>query len=199
MLPYHNTKTMERRCTGNGVCLLQYGNHDYYRSYDCSHQCKLISCPNCEICYTQNPKWVQDCHNGRCFNCDLTFGKNLEKSNILLECPVCLETKTLYLLDCNHQLCATCMQKIYFPGITKEHKLYEINEYTPSQYYGTDEADTDDNEESEEENFIQELLEELNEDNHEINIERYHYERKCPYAEKNILHLGIQKTSYRGR
>lgn len=166
----------ENKCFGDGTCLLQCDNlEDYYRSYHCPHECRLIACPNYEICSCQIPEWLYNCHNGRCYSCNLTFGKNLEKNKDLSECPVCLENEALYSLDCNHQLCAMCMQKIYLPNIIKEHKLYEISEYIPLVYNETEE-NMYDNQEPEDE-----------ESNHGTNVENYNYERKCPLCRKKYI------------
>ena len=130
----------ENKCLG--CCVAQYGNDgkDYRKIQECSSgECIPVKCPNYEICRRIDPMMYQKCWGGRCLTCDMTFGRNLIKDNQESECPVCFDTKILYLLDCNHKFCSSCINKIYLDSIAP-NKYYDNTVLTNNQ----EEDDTND-------------------------------------------------------
>jgi len=144
---YHMVKTQKNECQGQ--CISQCGRGNYMRVEDCEFKCKPYKCPNYEICGTQTPLALQSCWGGRCLDCEMMFGNNLQQSNFKKECMVCLENKFLYKLDCPHQLCASCFRKIYLKKKEyHQNKFYESELDVPEFESGSE----DENNSSEDEN-----------------------------------------------
>ena len=119
---------MENQCNGRGFCLKQTLTNDedgveiYHKHYDCQYNCEPIKCPNFKVCNTLNPQCILDCHNGRCYQCNMLFG-NWNKSggcgnlNFIdnIECPICFENKEgVCMPRCDHYICIDCFKRIYF-------------------------------------------------------------------------------------
>jgi hypothetical protein len=107
-------------CTGIGECLNQC-DCECYEICICEHRthygycpstcCMPINCRNFIHCNKKLPKWVLNCHNGMCTNCAIQMGKH-NTSDIIEDCPVCLENKKMIILKCNHKMCNDCWYHI---------------------------------------------------------------------------------------
>jgi hypothetical protein len=97
-----------------------------------------IKCKNYELCDTVLPNWWVQCKGKYlCTNCDMHFGKILEKSDNI-ECPICFENKRgISLPKCNHYICIDCLKRCYhgdesgepiFPYPDIEDKYFEDTE-----------------------------------------------------------------------
>jgi hypothetical protein len=75
-------------------------------------------CPNYLLCESRAPKWVFDCHKGRCVNCNILFGSNLQFNHYdkLTECPICLEDKKIFVKypSCTHDVCLSCFKRMFW-------------------------------------------------------------------------------------
>ena len=70
--------------------------------------------------FQYNPQWVSNCHNG--MNCAVQLGRH-KTTDIIDDCPVCLENKTIIILKCNHKVCNNCWFTITKKGFgNDEHK-----------------------------------------------------------------------------
>jgi hypothetical protein len=115
-------------CNGNGECLEQCWCSCYNEETDeydeictCGHRehkgncpsacCIPVECRNYKYCNVKQAQWVSDCHNGMCLNCAVQLGPH-ETTNIIENCPVCLENKNIIILKCNHKICSDCWYKI---------------------------------------------------------------------------------------
>ncbi len=84
-------------------------------------KCEIIKCPNYEVCSSDFPKCIGNCHQNRCINCDIIFG-NIdlvfsEQSNM---CDICyISNQQVKLPDCSHYTCIECFKQIYFFDETK--------------------------------------------------------------------------------
>lgn len=109
-------------CDGNGNCLRQLNENEYYADPDvkCEYNCKSFECSNYILCKTTNPKWLLDCHGGLCLHCDMMFGKWCDGKGILniinnVECPICYELTTcLSQPKCDHYICISCFKRCYY-------------------------------------------------------------------------------------
>ena len=93
-----------------GQCISHLGNNIYEtkcRKFACR---RLFQCPNYDVCKKSLPLILLSAYRGRCFDCDLFFGKNLEKKN-KGEFPIFLEDKDLLSIYCVHSFCASCIRK----------------------------------------------------------------------------------------
>lgn len=105
-------------CSGRGCCFEQTGSgpsgyDDNHRYLDCDKGCTLQKCPNFEYCGEILPQWVIDCHHGRCFNCNLTFNKDLTFIDNI-ECPICLDVKRgVQRVNCLHYSCIECFKESF--------------------------------------------------------------------------------------
>lgn len=106
---------MTSTCSGDGSCLDPNVNNK--RLFTCSHNCRHIKCPNYLLCGVIAPQWVYNCHNGRCGNCNISFGKDLTFKQSQEECGICLENKSSFvqLPACNHFICVECFRECYWP------------------------------------------------------------------------------------
>lgn len=85
---------------------------DIYCQTDCSYKCRLIECHNFKLCGRKAPEWVNDTHNGMCFECAISVGK-IKFNNEKAECPICMETKDMITLCCDiHKVCLECWGQI---------------------------------------------------------------------------------------
>lgn len=125
---YSRLETNEEfnECDGGGSCFTRIKLGPYTKKYNCIHKCKLIKCPNFDICQHERPQHILNIHSGRCFDCNIHWGINLEKKIVNLsssvdldnpsECQLCMRTYP-YLYkqpQCEHCLCAICLRKIHF-------------------------------------------------------------------------------------
>jgi len=115
-------------CNGNGRCLIQCDcecydekTYEYHETCLCGHRnhngfcpstcCEPFKCRNYKYCESIMPKWVGICHNGMCINCAIQMGKH-NVSDIVEDCCVCLDSKYMLILNCNHKICNDCWYKI---------------------------------------------------------------------------------------
>lgn len=119
--------TAVRKCPGNGYCLSQQTVDTYYRPASCSHMCSPIPCPNWNLCQRALPQQVLDCYQGRCFQCDLTFGRNLvieHPAPFDFECPICMHSNVSTRVqwpDCIHWYCQECFYRLWFDNTWQTH------------------------------------------------------------------------------
>lgn len=127
----------------NGECLHQAGPEGiYYRDPEskCTENCVPIACPNFAFCGSVYPDVVGDCCDGRCGNCDMIFGRNLDiHKNANFVCQLCKEQKPISvnvpIRDINVDLCVKCARW------TKWNKDAFENappEYDPDTFNGKD-------------------------------------------------------------
>jgi len=107
----------------NEVCVCGHREHNGYCPSNC---CNPVECRNYKFCNIKQPKWVSNCHNGMCMNCDIQMGKH-KYTNQIEECCVCLENKIMITLKCNHTVCNDCWYKITKKGFGDD----EPEEYNP--------------------------------------------------------------------
>jgi len=97
-----------------------------------------IRCKNYELCGTVLPNWWVQCKGKYlCTNCDMHFGKILEKSDNV-DCPICFENKRGFSLPkCSHCICMDCLKRCYhgdesgepvFPYPDIENEYFEDTE-----------------------------------------------------------------------
>ena len=130
-------------CKGNGECLRQCycecfneDTYEYYETCTCGHRehegncpsncCSPVECKNYSFCKIKQPKWVSNCHNGMCMNCAVQFGRH-KTTDIIEDCPVCLENKNIIILHCNHKICYECWYMITKNGFGDD----DPEEYKP--------------------------------------------------------------------
>ena len=118
-----------QNCNGDGRCLGQANDKDYYKLFNCNHNCQLIECPNYKMCNTKRPECILDSHGGRCLHCNMLFGKNLEFIQEKDECDVCSEEKLEFVKmpNCTHKLCPECFYSNNYPHVPhrEENKILE--------------------------------------------------------------------------
>lgn len=115
-------------CSGDGLCLSQcecvcynVETEEYNEICNCGHRehdgycptncCNPVECRNYKYCQRIHPKWLSLCHKGLCINCAVQMGKHtytLEEK----DCCVCLESKRMLVLQCNHEVCNDCWYNI---------------------------------------------------------------------------------------
>lgn len=143
---------MDLQCKGDGYCdVYEQVDHDEgyvpngpddwcgYRRRDgtewcrCTREMCLPPCPNWFVCGNKEyPKWVLGVNCGRCRNCDVCIGRNLEKIENLngWECPVCLECSEVAVIfpDCpsKHKFCIGCTQNLLWGQLTDDEELGSI-------------------------------------------------------------------------
>ena len=111
-------------------------------------RCELTRCPNFAMCQTFGKRWFFNCHDGRCLDCNMTFGRDLEVREapaddaeaeeqqcgtcVARTCPckararalpagVCYESHASHRMpQCAHWLCGSCMDRI------REHRSGEL-------------------------------------------------------------------------
>jgi len=115
-------------CSGNGECLQQCEckcidkeTYEYYEICVCGHRihkgycpsncCLPIECRNYKFCKIIQPEWLSNCHNGMCMNCAVQLGRH-KTTDIIDYCPVCLESKNMIVLNCEHHICNECWYMI---------------------------------------------------------------------------------------
>jgi hypothetical protein len=118
-------------CDGTGQCLVRTGYGNTYESSDCQHNCQPLECPNYKLCKQRFPKWVGDCCQNRCVNCDIIWGdRNLVFLSVTEDCPVCLEFKSEHIKfpNCEHSVCISCFKKLNYSYDSKEEEEEEGEE-----------------------------------------------------------------------
>jgi len=102
------------------VCTINYADNinNFIRDHNHCEQdidLKLELCPNFKACNQFLKKIHKDYYNGRCLDCDITFGKNLEFVNENNECPICLDNKIncVRMPNCTHIVCLQCFKKCF--------------------------------------------------------------------------------------
>jgi hypothetical protein len=115
---------VEGICNQDGYCDVyeqtEYGNRRRRNTQWCSCTASMciISCPNFLVCGRRDPKWVHDCHSGRCVNCNILLGKNLTfLTGTMTECIICMNPSPETLVEwptCQHAYCIECTQKMHF-------------------------------------------------------------------------------------
>lgn len=112
-----NTKHI---CNGDGSCLTQTTDCNTYgknQDFTCVHNCQPAECPNFAVCGDKSPKWYYRCHDGRCWSCNLTFGKNLTFPEEPRECPICFDTaQSIIQPNCTHSVCVECFKRTRVTG-----------------------------------------------------------------------------------
>lgn len=117
-------------CKGEGICLLQT-DEGYRRWKPCQHNCQLVKCPNFALCSTLYPLWLLRAHQGMCYSCNITFGRNLLPATSKDTCPLCLHSLSEWKLpSCEHEMCTQCVHSIYF-GSWKLKSPDKFEEYDP--------------------------------------------------------------------
>lgn len=149
----------------NGQCLRQAGPENiYYRDSKstCTNNCLPVSCPNYTLCGNVYPAIYNECWRGRCVNCDIIFGCNLEffkEANF--ECCICMEKKSISVKmpSCSHKFCTICFGRIHgwHSKYLKDNYKFDVNEYlwTEEQlheYYDNLDSNDDDYEETSSDN-----------------------------------------------
>jgi DNA-directed RNA polymerase subunit RPC12/RpoP len=92
----------------------------------CTKEMCISSCPNSLLCReTEIPKIFLQ--RGRCTNCDVIFGKNLEMitSDQKYECPICMEDSENWVMwpgcPSEHKYCLDCSKTLHYgpqkPGV----------------------------------------------------------------------------------
>ena len=90
---------------------------------------KLELCPNFSVC-NQFLKVVQlEGFDGRCLDCDIVFGRNLEFETVLRECPICLgdNIDNVKMPNCCHSLCKNCFQELFRRGASDDTTSQQQN------------------------------------------------------------------------
>jgi hypothetical protein len=111
-------------CDGTGECLTQICENEHESLFMCPYNCQPIECPNYKLCKSKFPKWVGDCHQNRCTNCDIFWGnKDLVFLTATENCPVCLEFKEEHIQfpNCTHSVCISCFGELNFFSEEKYH------------------------------------------------------------------------------
>jgi len=103
----------------NQVCVCGHRLHNGYCPSNC---CIPIECRNYKYCNIKQPKWVSNCHNGMCINCAVQMGRH-KTTDIIDDCPVCLENKIMIILKCNHKICNNCWYNITKLGLVTKMKM----------------------------------------------------------------------------
>lgn len=137
-------------CKGDGMCLQQDDHPNKYTKnpdYVCSFNCQPVKCPNFLVCGNDDPQCILWCHAGRCYHCDLMFGKWCDSSNKgnlifidnLEECCICLDNNKVGVSQpkCEHYICVDCFKECYFAECDIESP--------PFPYDGSIEDEYDDN------------------------------------------------------
>ena len=107
----------EKKC-----CLLAY-----YNKEEANYKCQLYKCRNFIKCNEMIPMCVLKSENNLCIDCNVMMGKHTV-SDIEKECPVCLTTKAMLILKCNHNICNNCWYSITVIGYDSDN---EDNIYNP--------------------------------------------------------------------
>lgn len=115
------------KCNGIGECLRQTDDKNEYEKWDkitCDYNCQPIKCPNYLLCNNIGPQWYLYCHDNRCCDCDIRFGKWNNKNNKgnlifmdnLEECCICYENNRIGVSQprCDHFICINCFKKCYY-------------------------------------------------------------------------------------
>jgi hypothetical protein len=115
-----------RECPGNKEC---WSQDNFAR---CGHGCEPVRCPNYVLCSHQDDGMIIAL-KGRCLNCDVTFGENLDvlsPSDGAEDCPICMDEKAaIKLPQCSHRFCGNCVRILYWG---KE----DSDGYTPPHLHG---------------------------------------------------------------
>lgn len=94
----------------DGGCL--FGGEDC-GGYDGS-KCGCVRCPNFEYCGVWLPPRLRAIFNGRCGNCEASFGRDLVFRDGGDECPICLDGDNGRMVEhasgCGHGVCIDCFQ-----------------------------------------------------------------------------------------
>jgi hypothetical protein len=105
-------------CAGAGECLTPSRRRGgkYVRTLPCFFGCAPAPCPNWRLCGEVAPRRVLDCHSGRCANCDISFGLNLEfafqgAASACAQCGVTRRTLVLFPGQCRHAFCGGCFAR----------------------------------------------------------------------------------------
>lgn len=99
----------------NGECLRQSTDPNiYYRGPKSTCTCLPVACPNYAFCGTVYPALYNSCWNGRCVNCDIVFGCNLEfKTEENFECCMCMKMKSRSVkMPLQNKFCIICFKKL---------------------------------------------------------------------------------------
>ena len=91
----------------NEICNCGQREHEGYLPSNC---CYTQECRNYKFCKQKRPKWLLNINNNLCSNCAFKLGPH-KITELMDECPVCLEKKNLIILDCNHSICNECWYK----------------------------------------------------------------------------------------
>ena len=88
-------------------------NIQEYTSGKC-YVCTVIDCPNIRICGIRLPRMIMNCYRGRCFNCDITWGRDFIFSLETEDCPICGESNLWCVKQpfCNHKICVDCFKNM---------------------------------------------------------------------------------------
>ena len=118
-----------RICSGRGDCLTQNCDPSVpdlyvkYRDVTCEHNCEPVKCPNFAMCGEIGPKWYFGCHGGRCFHCNMFFGKNLTFPEEPQECPICIDiSPCVQQPNCSHAVCIACFRRTRYDGPPREEQ-----------------------------------------------------------------------------
>ena len=152
---------MDMKDNCRGQCLRQSYRleHHYVRYKNCNQNCNPVRCNNFEVCNNVEPKWVLDCHSGRCMSCDVTFYKNLLIESINDQCPICLEDqeRMVTMPGCTHKFCIFCFRKIWDINISNTDSEILINE-ADDIYESSEEDNINENNEDDDEIWNNDLL-----------------------------------------
>ena len=100
----------------NEVCICGHRDHNGYCPSIC---CIPTECRNYTYCNVKLPKWVSKYHNGMCINCAVQMGSH-KTTDIIDDCPVCLDNKIMIILKCNHKVCNNCWYNITKVGFDEQ-------------------------------------------------------------------------------
>lgn len=115
-------------------CFIQGGNGGYVRTKECPHdgRCSLKSCPNFLVCAGREPIDVMN-EGGRCYQCEIGFGKNLEfrVTATSERCHECKKPSNWFVQfhDCHHEACISCFKEIYGMFDPPKIELSENGDY----------------------------------------------------------------------
>lgn len=71
--------------------------------------CSLVKCNNYFLCRNEIPEYVYRKNNYICNPCYVNFG-NINNTNSIDECYVCMCEKNMISLNCGHSLCGDCLE-----------------------------------------------------------------------------------------
>lgn len=127
-------------CSGDGSCLVQSTKNTYEKGneYICLFNCVPLKYPNYVVCGQKGSLIVFGCSGGRCVNCDIMFADDLDITNEVKECPICLEEQHYHIKmwECNHRICNECFRHVHYGTFNIEQPVFPYPE-KEEEYWNT--------------------------------------------------------------